>query len=154
MFWTAVASSTLASTSAAGSEHAAAMASASPNYQQQHIKPFPRSSTLAKTNSWQISHAAFKTRQQKQQFQLQMQMELEQVDEEHHHLHHHIHHQNQHQHQHQHQVDNIGVDDKKKEQKQKPLNNNKKKISPKSESKILKAFTSCKCTQREQKELN
>ncbi|EDW84971.2 uncharacterized protein Dwil_GK18936 [Drosophila willistoni] len=118
MFWTAVASSTLASTSAAGSEHAAAMASASPNYQQQHIKPFPRSSTLAKTNSWQISHAAFKTRQQKQQFQLQMQMELEQVDEEHHHLHHHI------------------------------------KISPKSESKILKAFTSCKCTQREQKELN
>ncbi|EDV92840.1 GH18983 [Drosophila grimshawi] len=101
-------------------EPSAGLASAAPTYQQQHTKP-PR----VFNSSWELSNAAFKVRrhsQQQQQLQKQQQ-ELEKKQE-------------------------------LQQQRQQPQpvekrEPNKKKVSPKSESKILKAFTSCKCTQNE-----
>ncbi|XP_017031810.1 RING finger protein B [Drosophila kikkawai] len=136
MFWTAVASSTLTSESSAG------LASAAPSYQQQHTKPLLRSSA----SSWQISNAAFKTRQQQQQLMQQHQEQIRQQEEEEEGL----------------QQDQLSLEqisrvdgqtkkepkDVKKKKQQQQVANCKKKISLKSESKIFKAFTSCKCTQK------
>ncbi|XP_017084060.1 GATA zinc finger domain-containing protein 10 [Drosophila eugracilis] len=134
MFWTAVASSTLSSNSA---ESSAGLASAAPSYQQQHTKPSP---LRASSSSWQLSNAAFKSRLQQQQLLQQHQQQIQQQDE-----------------QQQQQSEDFAqqeVQPNKEEkptvgQKTKPQTANiKKKISPRSESKIFKAFTSCKCTQK------
>lgn len=125
MFWTAVASSTVTPT---GMEQSAGMASAAPTYQRHHTKP-PR----VFASSWQISNAAFRARryEQQQQQQLQAQERLEQQQQE--------------QEKQQQQDSEI----ESAEPKQKSTNNKIKKVSPKSENKIIKAFTSCKCTQKD-----
>ncbi|KAM8704513.1 hypothetical protein ACLKA7_009027 [Drosophila subpalustris] len=73
MFWTAVASSTVAS---AASERSTALASAAPSYQQKHIKPLRPMS-----NNWQLSNAAFKALQPKQK-QQRIQEQIQQVTHE------------------------------------------------------------------------
>ncbi|XP_052847337.1 putative uncharacterized protein DDB_G0291608 [Drosophila gunungcola] len=134
MFWTAVASSTLSSNSA---ESSAGLASAAPSYQQQHTKPSP---LRASASSWQLSNAAFKSRLQQQQLLQQHQQQIQQQHEQ--------------QQQQQQQFDVLAqqeVHTKQTNNGQKTklqTANIKKKISPKSESRIFKAFTSCKCTQK------
>ncbi|XP_016982210.1 putative uncharacterized protein DDB_G0291608 [Drosophila rhopaloa] len=140
MFWTAVASSTLSSNSA---ESSAGLASAAPSYQQQHTKPSP---LRASSSSWQLSNAAFKSRLQQQQLLQQHQQQIQQQHE-----------QQQQQQQQLQQSEDLSQQEVQtnKEQKQAvgqktklKSANIKKKISPKSESRIFKAFTSCKCTQK------
>ncbi|EDX14447.1 ataxin-8 [Drosophila simulans] len=144
MFWTAVASSTLSSNSA---ESSAGLASAAPSYQQQHTKPSP---LRASASSWQLSNAAFKSRLQQQQLlqqhqqQIQQQQHEEQQQEQQLQLQ-----QQQHEDAAQQEVQANREERRLVGQKTKLQTANiKKKISPKSESKIFKAFTSCKCTQK------
>ncbi|EDW98728.1 splicing factor 3B subunit 4 isoform X2 [Drosophila yakuba] len=161
MFWTAVASSTLSSNSA---ESSAGLASAAPSYQQQHTKPSP---LRASTSSWQLSNAAFKSRLQQQQLLQQHQQQIQQQQQ----------HEQQQQQQQEHQQQELQQQQQQQQQQQSQQQhentsqqevqpsrednrravgqktklqtaNIKKKISPKSESKIFKAFTSCKCTQK------
>ncbi|EDW59585.2 small heat shock protein hspG3 [Drosophila virilis] len=128
MFWTAVASSTVTPT---GMEQSPGMASAAPTYQRHHTKP-PR----VVASSWQISNAAFRARRyEQQQQQLQAQERLEQQQQQ----------QQQEQEKQQQQDSEI----ESAEPKQKSTNNKIKKVSPKSENKIIKALTSCKCTQKD-----
>ncbi|XP_044251517.1 putative uncharacterized protein DDB_G0291608 [Drosophila takahashii] len=141
MFWTAVASSTLSSNSA---ESSAGLASAAPSYQQQHTKPSP---LRASASSWQLSNAAFKSRLQQQQLLQQHQQQIQQQHEQQ---------QQQQQKQSEDSVQSQQEGQPNKEQKQAvgqqknklQTANIKKKMSPRSESKIFKAFTSCKCTQK------
>ncbi|XP_020818400.1 putative mediator of RNA polymerase II transcription subunit 26 [Drosophila serrata] len=133
MFWTAVASSTLTS------ERSAGLASAAPNYQQQHTKPLLRPTG----SSWQLSNAAFKSRQQQQQLMQQYQKQIRQQEEE----------ALQQEQLSLDQIARVDGQTKKepkdvKKKKQQPVANCKKKISLKGECKIFKAFTSCKCTQK------
>ncbi|XP_017131511.1 putative uncharacterized protein DDB_G0291608 [Drosophila elegans] len=136
MFWTAVASSTLSSNSA---ESSAGLASAAPSYQQQHTKPSP---LRASSSSWQLSNAAFKSRLQQQQLLQQHQQQIQQQ------------HEQQQQQQPQQQFDDLSQQEVQTRQTNNGQKtklqtaNIKKKISPKSESRIFKAFTSCKCTQK------
>ncbi|XP_016932881.4 putative uncharacterized protein DDB_G0291608 [Drosophila suzukii] len=149
MFWTAVASSTLSSNSA---ESSAGLASAAPSYQQQHTKPSP---LRASSSSWQLSNAAFKSRLQQQQLLQQHQQQIQQQQHEHQQQQ-----QQQQQQQHQQQQQQPGdLSQQEVQANKEPKHsacqkhklqtaNIKKKISPRSESKIFKAFTSCKCTQK------
>ncbi|XP_043651350.1 ataxin-8 [Drosophila teissieri] len=154
MFWTAVASSTLSSNSA---ESSAGLASAAPSYQQQHTKPSP---LRASASSWQLSNAAFKSRLQQQQLLQQHQQQIQQQHEQQQHEQ-----QQQQQEQQQQQQQQLQQQHENASQQEVQASrednrravgqktklqtaNIKKKISPKSESKILKAFTSCKCTQK------
>ncbi|XP_043951498.1 extracellular signal-regulated kinase 1 [Drosophila biarmipes] len=142
MFWTAVASSTLSSNSA---ESSAGLASAAPSYQQQHTKPSP---LRASSSSWQLSNAAFKSRLQQQQLLQQHQQQIQ------------IQQQQQHEQQQlQLQQQSGEVAQQEVQASKEPKHsagqkhklstaNIKKKISPRSESKIFKALTSCKCTQK------
>ncbi|XP_039489968.1 putative uncharacterized protein DDB_G0291608 [Drosophila santomea] len=166
MFWTAVASSTLSSNSA---ESSAGLASAAPSYQQQHTKPSP---LRASASSWQLSNAAFKSRLQQQQLLQQHQQQIQQQHQQQHEQQQQQ--QQEHQQQEQQQQELQQQQQQQLQQQQQQENasqqevqpsrednrravgqktklqtaNIKKKISPKSESKIFKAFTSCKCTQK------
>ncbi|EDV53646.1 ataxin-8 [Drosophila erecta] len=156
MFWTAVASSTLSSNSA---ESSAGLASAAPSYQQQHTKPSP---LRASTSSWQLSNAAFKSRLQQQQLLQQHQQQIQQQQQQQQHEQQQQEHQQQelqqqqqqhlqqqHENASQQEVQPNREDRRAVGQKAKLQTANiKKKISPKSESKIFKAFTSCKCAQK------
>ncbi|XP_043067830.1 uncharacterized protein [Drosophila bipectinata] len=127
MFWTAVASSTLSTTP----ESSAGLASAAPSYQQQHTKPV---ALRALASSWQLSNAAFKSRQLHQQHKEQLRLQSQPLSPP------------------KEQAEQTGgvlEAEQETEKHQTAGPSLKKKIRPKSESKIFKAFTSCKCTKKE-----
>lgn len=128
MFWTAVASSTLSTTP----ESSAGLASAAPSYQQQHTKPIALRSL---PSSWQLSNAAFKSRQVHQQQKAHLQ-EISRPVSPHKTI------------QTAHKALEV---EQETEKHQTAAPSRKKKISPKSESKIFKAFTLCKCTKKDKK---
>ncbi|EDV41897.1 uncharacterized protein Dana_GF19920 [Drosophila ananassae] len=129
MFWTAVASSTLSTTP----ESSAGLASAAPSYQQQHTKPVALRSL---PSSWQLSNAAFKSRQHHHQQQKAHLQEISQPLSPHKPI----------------QTGHKALEvEQETENHQTAAPSRKKKISPKSESKIFKAFTLCKCTKKDKK---